>query len=91
MSETIKYQQTKAITNASLLRETHTRISDLCYSLIQHRHFFIVDRIPQFATIVKELLQSICWFKCERSNGKDLDDEEVTVLTELSHNSEKFV
>lgn len=91
MSETIKYQQIKTITDASTLKETHIRISELCYSLIQYRHFFIVDRIPQFVVILKELLQSICWYKCNRLRSKPLDDDEVTILAELSHKLEKFV
>lgn len=91
MSETIKYQQIKTITDASMLKETHGRCSDLCYSLIQHRHYFILDRIPQFVIILKELLQSVCWYKCNRSRGKHLDDDEVTTLAELSHKLEKFV
>lgn len=91
MSETIKYQQIKTITDASILKETHGQISDLCHSLIQYRHFFIVDRIPQFVIILKELLQSVCWYKCNRSRGKHLDDDEVTILAELSHKLEKCV
>lgn len=91
MSETIKHQQIKTITDATALKETHARISDLCYSLIQHRHYFIIDRIPQFVIILKDLLQSICWYKCNRARGKHLDDEEITILAELSHKMEKLV
>lgn len=91
MSETIKHQQIKTITDASMLKETHARISDLCYSLIQHRHYFIIDRIPQFVVILKDLLLSVCWYKCNRGRGKHLDDDEVTTLAELSHNLEKYV
>lgn len=91
MSETIKCQQIKTITDAAILKETHIRISDLCYSLIQHRHYFIVDRIPQFVIILKDLLQSVGWYKYNRARGKHLDDDEVTTLAELSHKLEKFV
>ncbi|KAG4072519.1 hypothetical protein HA402_004608 [Bradysia odoriphaga] len=91
MSETIKQQQIKTITDVSILKETHTRISDLCYGLIQHRHYFIIDRIPQFVVILKDLLQSVCWFKCNRVRGKQLDDDEVTALAELSHKMENII
>lgn len=89
MSETIKHLQIKTVTDATVLKDTHVRLSDLCYSLIQHRHYFIIDRIPQFVIILKELLQSVCWFKCNRARGKHLDDDEVTTLAELSHKLEK--
>ncbi len=91
MSETIKQQQIKTATDATILKETHIGITDLCYSLVQHRHYFIMDRIPQFVVILKDLLQSVCWFKCNRGRGKHLDDDEVTVLAELSHKMEKLV
>lgn len=91
MSETIKSEEIKTIANALLLKEAHGRISDLCYSLIQHRHFFIVDRIPQFVAVLKELLQSVCWYKCNRLHGQHLEDNEVTILAELAHKLEKFV
>lgn len=91
MSETIKQQQIKTIADASVLKEMHVRISDLCHSLIQHRHFFIMDRIPQIVNILKDLVQSVCWYKCNRARGKHLDDDEVTTLAELSHKMEKLV
>lgn len=89
VSDTIKQQQIKTITDVSALKEIHTRICDLWYSLIQHRHYFIMERIPQFVVILKELMQSVCWFKCNRTRGKQLDNDEVTALAELSHKMEK--
>lgn len=89
MSETIKQQQMKTVTDVTALKETHSRISDLCYSLIQHRHYFVLDRIPQFVVILKDLVQSVCWYRCDRPRGKQLDDDEVTALAELSHKMEK--
>ncbi|KAJ6647543.1 hypothetical protein Bhyg_02766 [Pseudolycoriella hygida] len=88
MSDTLKYEQINKVSDATILKETHARLSDLCHSLILHRHYFIIDRIPQIVVILKELLQLICWYKCDRGRDKQLDDEEVTILTELSHKLE---
>lgn len=66
----------------------HTRMSELCQALIQHRHFFIVDRIPQFVAVIRDLLQSVCWYHGAKKDGS-LENGEITMLAALSHNMEK--
>lgn len=68
----------------------HSRMADVCFALIQHRHFFIVDRVPQFVAILRDLLQSVAWFKSGRRKEKAaLDSGEVTMLADLAHRIEK--
>lgn len=66
----------------------HTRMSELCQALIQHRHFFIVDRVAQFVAVIRDLLQSVCWYHGTKKDGS-LENGEITMLAELSHNMEK--
>lgn len=61
----------------------------LCLALIQHRSVFVLDRVPQFSNVFKDLLQTICWYKSNRSH--QLDQAEVTMLAEMAHHLEKFV
>lgn len=75
----------------------HSRMADVCFALVQHRHFFIVDRVPQFVAILRDLLQSVAWYKSDdrrkdntgatAANG--LDSGEVSVLADLAHRIEK--
>lgn len=67
----------------------HTQMCDLMFALIQYRHFFIVNRVPQFVNIFKDLLQSVCWYKCEQQMDGNLEIGEITMLAELSHKLEK--
>lgn len=71
--------------SAKILRET----IDLLQALINQRHFFIMDRVSQFVHIFKDLLQTICWYKSQRSKTENLDAAEITILAEMAHNLEK--
>ena len=64
---------------------------DLCYALIQHRHFFIVDRIPQFVAVFKDLAHCVCLYKSDRQNESNLKKDEVTALADLARKLEKYV
>lgn len=61
----------------------------LCLGLIQHRSVFVMDRVPHFVTVFKDLLQTICWYKSNRSQHSQLEQAEITVLAENAHTLEK--
>lgn len=61
----------------------------LMLGLIQHRSPFIMDRVPHFANIFKDLLQTICWYKSNRSQQIQLEQAEITMLAEMAHSLEK--
>lgn len=61
----------------------------LCLGLIQHRSTFIIDRVPHFVDIFRDLLQTICWYKSNRSQHVQLEQAEVTMLAEMAHILEK--
>lgn len=61
----------------------------LCLDLIQHRSVFIMSRVPHFVNVFKDLLQTICWYKSNRSQQAQLSQAEVTLLAEMAHNLEK--
>lgn len=62
---------------------------DLSQALINHRHVFVLDRVPQFSNVFKDLLQTICWYKSDRSKQAQLESAEVTMLAEMAHKLEK--
>lgn len=61
------------------------QMCSLCLGLIQHRSTFIIDRVPHFVAVFKDLLQTICWYKSNRSQFKQLEQAEVTMLAEMAH------
>lgn len=67
----------------------HTNAADLCHSLVHTRSVFIVDRMPQFVGIFRDLVQSICWYRNERAREENLSNSEITMLAEQSHKLEK--
>lgn len=79
--------------NSSDFQALHSRMADVCFALVQHRHFFIVDRVPQFVAILRDLLQSVAWYKSEKRKevaaANVLDNGEVSVLADLAHRIEK--
>lgn len=79
--------------NSFDLQALHSRMADVCFALVQHRHFFIVDRVPQFVAILRDLLQAVAWYKSEGRKGaaaaNALDNGEVSVLADLAHRIEK--
>lgn len=65
------------------------RMCALCLELMQHRAAFIKDRVPHFVNVFKDLLQTIGWYKSNRSQQTSLDQAEITMLAEMAHNLEK--
>lgn len=61
----------------------------LCLGLIQHRSVFVMDRVPHFVNVFKDLLQTICWYKSNRSQQMQLEQAEITMLAEMAHSLEK--
>lgn len=57
---------------------------EMCYALIKHRPIFLMDRMPQYTHIIKNLIQSIVWYKCERHLDTLLPDEELNKIAELA-------
>lgn len=87
----LKKIQITSSTSAECIRfvSLHQYAADLCYSLIQYRSIFIVDRVPQFCAIFKDLLQSICLYRNNRAPDENLSNSEITMLAEQSHKLEK--
>lgn len=61
----------------------------LCMGLIQHRFVFVMDRVPHYVNVFKDLLQTICWYKSNRSQQTPLEQAEITMLAEMAHSLEK--
>lgn len=61
----------------------------LCLGLIQHRAVFVMDRVPHFINVFKDILQTICWYKSNRSQQTQLEQAEITMLAEMAHSLEK--
>lgn len=70
---------------AHLLRQ----MCSLCLGLIHHRSIFMLDRVPHFVDVFQDLLQTICWYKSNRSQHTQLEQAEVTMLAEMAHMLEK--
>lgn len=62
----------------------------LCLGLIQHRSVFVMDRVPHFVNVFKDLLQTICWYKSNRNQQTQLEQAEITMLAEMAHCLEKY-
>lgn len=77
-------------TEATRFVSLHTNAADLCYALVHTRSVFIVDRVPQFVAIFRDLVQSICWYRNERAREENLSNSEITMLAEQSHKLEKY-
>lgn len=66
------------------------QMCSLCLGLIQHRSVFIIDRVPHFVNVFQDLLQTICWYKSNRSQHTQLEQAEITMLAEMAHMLEKY-
>ncbi|XP_037936207.1 uncharacterized protein LOC119670139 [Teleopsis dalmanni] len=71
-------------TNVDTFNNLHMSMLELCTSLIKHRHMLLLDRVPQFMYIFKDLVQSIVWYKSERQKNSTLSSEELDQLAELA-------
>lgn len=76
-------------TNSNDFIKLHEKMSDLCLQMVQHRVIFIVDRLPQFSQVFKDLVQAICWYRSDRKENVKLENAEVTILADLAHKLEK--
>lgn len=60
------------------------QMMEMCQALIKHRPIFLMDRMPQYTHVIKNLIQSIVWYKCERQKDVLLPDEELSEIAELA-------
>lgn len=58
----------------------HQAVTDLCISMMKHRHILLLDRIPQITRIFSKQLESACFFKSERQKDISLSNEELDNL-----------
>lgn len=71
-------------TNLKLFNSLHMAMTDVCSSLIRQRHLLLMDRVPQYMHIFKDLLQSIVWYKSDRQKDTALPTAEIDDLAELT-------
>ncbi|XP_037812924.1 uncharacterized protein LOC119604414 [Lucilia sericata] len=71
-------------TNLKVFHNLHLAMTEVCSSLIKHRHILLMDRVPQYMHIFKDLLQSIVWYKSERQKDTALPSNEIDDLSELA-------
>ncbi|KAM7350029.1 uncharacterized protein ACRADG_008722 [Cochliomyia hominivorax] len=71
-------------TNLKDFNTLHLSITEVCNSLIKNRHILLMDRVPQYMHIFKDLLQSIVWYKSDRQKDTALPSDEIDVLSELA-------
>lgn len=66
------------------------QMCSLLLRLILNRSAFIMDRVPHFVNVFKDLLQTICWYKSNRNQQIQLQQAEITMLAEMAHILEKY-
>ncbi|XP_065364855.1 uncharacterized protein LOC135957936 [Calliphora vicina] len=71
-------------TNLKVFHTLHLAITEVCSSLIKYRHILLMDRVPQYMHIFKDLLQAIVWYKSERQKDTALPSNEIDDLSELA-------
>ena len=72
-------------------KNQHLAMTELCTALIKHSHLLLMDRVPQFMHIFKDLLQSVVWYKSERQKDTALTADELETLTELAQKLEALM
>ncbi|XP_004524946.1 uncharacterized protein LOC101462218 [Ceratitis capitata] len=70
--------------NLTVFKQLHCAMSDLYSCLLRHRHVLLMDRVPQFMHIFKDLIQSIVWYKSDRQKDAALSSNELEDLAELA-------
>ncbi|XP_036341891.1 uncharacterized protein LOC118751230 [Rhagoletis pomonella] len=70
--------------NLSTFKRLHWSMTDLVGGLIRQRHVLLMDRVPQFTHIFKDLIQSIVWYKSDRQKDAALSSTELEDLAELA-------
>lgn len=70
----------------------HQQLTQLCTNLIQARSLALKHAMPQFVSLLKDLIHTICAFRNERSDAKQkLSDEEIKMLSNLAHRLEPIL
>lgn len=71
--------------NAGIFEKLHQQLTQLCTNLIQARSLALKNAMPQFVSLMKDLVHTICAFRNERSDLKQkLTDDEVKMLSTLA-------
>ncbi|XP_055905406.1 uncharacterized protein LOC129940904 [Eupeodes corollae] len=78
-------------TNVKLFKSIYLTMTELCTNLIKYRHLILMDRVPQFVHVFKDLLQAICWYKSDRQKDTVLGSEELDDLAELALKMESLM
>lgn len=60
--------------------EIHEAISNLCITIMKHRHVLLLDRIPQITNIFSKQLECLCFFKSGRQKDTQLSNNELQSL-----------
>ena len=71
-------------TNLKTFNSLHIAITEVCSSLIKYRHILLMDRVPQYMHIFKDLTQAVVWYKSERQKDTALPPAEIDDLSELA-------
>ncbi|KAL9882052.1 uncharacterized protein ACN427_010064 [Glossina fuscipes fuscipes] len=71
-------------TNLQEFYSIHLAMIAVCFSLVKHRHLFLIDRVPQYMHIFKDLIQAILWHQSDRRKNVGLSNDELDALTESS-------
>lgn len=77
--------------NLGIFKQLHCAMSKLFGSLIRQRHLLLMDRVPQFMHIFKDLIQSIVWYKSDRQKDAALSANELDDLSELAMKLESLM
>lgn len=71
-------------TNLKIFNNLQIAMTEVCSSLIKHRHILLMDRVPQYMHIFKDLTQAIVWYKSDRQKDSTLPPTEIDDLSELA-------
>lgn len=71
-------------TNLKDFHLLHQSMAGVCSSFIKYRHVLLMDRVPQYMHVFKDLLQAIAWYKSERQKDTPLLSNEIDDLSELA-------
>lgn len=78
--------------NTAMFERIHLHLSQLCTSLIQARSLALTHAMPQFVSLMKDLVHTICAFRNERGVTKQkLSEDEVKMLSGLAHRLEPIL
>lgn len=76
--------------NIDEFKELHRQITTLCHNVVQYRSTSLRHVVPQFVTILKDLVHSICAYRNERTEEtRKLTENEISILADLAHGLEQ--